>query len=215
MNFKKYTANVFVIESDKKLNKGDIVEVSTKYGKLVECEVWNLVSELRGNFYYSYTRNDGENSQTFALRRAERAERIQANKSKKADEWYSKSKEGADFLSLGEPIKIGHHSEHRHRALIERNWARMGKSVKLRNEADSYDSKIDYWERKANEINLSMPECVEFYEYELIKAEDYHKGLKNGSIPVEHSYSVTYANKKVKDLRRKVRLSHLLWGDVA
>ena len=215
MNFKKYTANVFVIESDKKLNKGDIVEVSTKYGKLVECEVWNLVTELRGKFYYSYTRNDGENSQTFALRRAERAERVQANKNKKADEWYSKSQEGADFLRLAEPIKIGHHSEHRHRALIERNWARMGNSVKLRNEADSYDSKIDYWERKANEINLSMPECVEFYEYELIKAEDYHKGLKNGSIPVEHSYSVTYANKKVKDLREKVRLSHLLWGDVA
>ena len=215
MNFKKYTANVFVIESDKKLNKGDIVEVSTKYGKLVECEVWNLVTELSGKFYYSYTRNDGENSQTFALRRAERAERVQANKNKKADEWYSKSQEGADFLRLAEPIKIGHHSEHRHRALIERNWARMGNSVKLRNEADSYDSKIDYWERKANEINLSMPECVEFYEYELIKAEDYHKGLKNGSIPVEHSYSVTYANKKVKDLREKVRLSHLLWGAVA
>lgn len=215
MNFKKYTANVFVIESDKKLNKGDIVEVSTKYGKVVECEVWNLVSELRGNFYYSYTRNDGENSQTFALRRAERAERIQANKNKKADEWYSKSQEGADFLRLAEPIKIGHHSEHRHRSLIERNWARMGNSVKLRDEASSYDSKIEYWERKANEINLSMPECVEFYEYELIKAEEYHKGLKNGTIPIEHSYSVTYANKKVKDLREKVRLSHLLWGDVA
>lgn len=212
MNFKKYTANVFVIESEEKINKGDIVEVDTKYGKKVECEVWNLVLEKNEKLYYSYTRTDGVNAQTVALRKAERAENAKHNKLKKSDELYSKYQEGADFLKLAEPIKVGHHSEHRHRALIERNWKRMGNSVKLRDEAFSYDNKIDYWEKKANEINLSMPECLEFYEYELIKAEDYHKGLKDGSIPVEHSYSVTYANKKVKDLKEKVRLSSLLWG---
>ncbi len=212
MKFKKYAPNVFVIETETECKKGDVVEVTTKYGKVVLCEIWNLVKEIDERNYYSYTRLDGQNSQTFAKKRAERAERAQSNAERKSDEWYEKSQEGKDFLALAEPIKIGHHSEHRHRALIERNWNRMGKSVELRDKAESYNSKIAYWEKKANEINLSMPECVEFYEYELEKAKDYHKLIKENPELREHSMSLQYANKKVKDLTKKVELAQKLWG---
>ena len=37
------------------------------------------------------------------------------------------SNEGKEFLVMGEPIKIGHHSEKRHRALIERKSQKNGK----------------------------------------------------------------------------------------
>ena len=57
-----------------------------------------------------------------------------------------------------------------------------------------------------------MPESLEFYTYTLEQAKEYHIGLKNGTYQKEHSYSVTYANKKVKDLTRKVELAQKLWG---
>ena len=58
-----------------------------------------------------------------------------ANHAKKSNDYYNASNEGKEFLSIGEPIKIGHHSEKRHRALIERNWNRMGKSVEFEKKA--------------------------------------------------------------------------------
>lgn len=51
------------------------------------------------------------------------------NADKKGSDYKEKSNEGADFLALAEPIKVGHHSEKRHRALIERNWNRMSNAV--------------------------------------------------------------------------------------
>ena len=52
-----------------------------------------------------------------------------SNSIKKSNERMNAAQEGREFLSLGEPIKVGHHSEHRHRALIERNNNRMDKSM--------------------------------------------------------------------------------------
>jgi len=37
--------------------------------------------------------------------------------------------------------------------------------------------------------------------------------LKDGSIAREHSYSLTYANKEVKELKKKVEIAKVLWGD--
>lgn len=123
-----------------------------------------------------------------------------------------KSNEGAEFLRLAEPIKIGHHSEKRHRALIDRNWNRMGNAVKEQSVADEKARKAEYWEKKAEEITLANPESIEYFTYKLEKAKEYHKGLKDGSIPKEHSFSMQYANKDVKELTQKVELAQKLWG---
>ena len=116
-------------------------------------------------------------------------------------------------MSLGEPIKIGHHSERRHRKLIERNWSRMGKSVAETEKAKEYERRAEYWAARANKIDLSMPDSLEFFELELEKARKYHQHLKDNPQERRHSMSLQYANKAVKELEDKVRTAIKLWGE--
>ncbi len=210
--YSKYTANVFLAKCTEKHEKGDVIPVTTKYGKENESIVFNLIYEKDGFFYYSIVREDGFNVQEWAKRRAERLNRYAANAKKKSTEYYKASNEGAEFLSLGEPIKVGHHSEKRHRALIERNWNRMGKSVEYSNKAEAYENRAEYWESKADTINLSMPESIDFFEYKLQKAKEYHEGLKSGKYPRHHSYSLPYAKKDVNEFSKKLELAIKLWN---
>lgn len=48
--FKKYCPNVWVAECDEKHDKGEVITLETKYGKEVECEVYNLVAEKTISF---------------------------------------------------------------------------------------------------------------------------------------------------------------------
>lgn len=207
--FKKYCPNVWVAECDDEYEKGEIIELETKYGKEVECEVYNLVANLNGKYYYSIVRLD----EPYAQRKAEKYRNTAANRAAKSNQYFEASNEGSAFLSLGEPIKVGHHSEKRHRALIERNWNRMGKSVEFAEKAQKAESKAEYWENKAEEITLAMPESLEYFSGKLEKAGAYHEGLKNGTIERTHSYSLTYAKKEVNELKKKVEIAKLLWGD--
>ena len=209
--FKKYCPNVWVAECEEEHAKGEIIELETKYGKDVECEVFNLIGQKNGKDFYSILRVEDK---TYAQRKAERHSNTAANNMNKSESYYNASQEGKDFLSLGEPIKVGHHSEKRHRALIERNNNRMGKSVEYAKKAEESEHKAEYWENKAEEITLAMPESIEYFTSKLERATAYHKGLKDGSIERQHSYSLTYAGKEVKDLTEKVKTAKLLWGDV-
>lgn len=208
--FKKYCPNVWVAECDEEYEKGDIIELETKYGKTVECEVHNLIAKNTEKYFYSVVRLE---EKTYAQKKAEKYNNSVANHMSKSEGFYNASQEGSEFLSLGEPIKVGHHSEKRHRALIERNWSRMGKSVVEADKAKESEHKAEYWENKAEEITLAMPESIEYFSAKLEKAIAYHKGLKDGSIAREHSYSLTYANNEVKELKKKVEIAELLWGE--
>lgn len=211
--YAKYTANVWCAKCTEPHQKGDIIPVTTKYGKENDCIIFNLLLEKDGFFYYSIVRADGFNHQEWAKRRAERHQNAALNAENKSNQYWKASQEGADFLSLGEPIKVGHHSERKHRALIERNWNRMGKSVEMQNKAEESKHRAEYWESKASEINLSMPESIEYYEFMLEKAVAEHEGLKNGTIQREHSYSLTYAKKYRNEYETKLELAKKLWGD--
>jgi hypothetical protein len=212
--YAKYTANVFVAKCPNQHEKGETITIETKYGKEHECVVFNLVHrDKEGNFYYSIVRADGFNMQEYAKQKAERYQNWAAAREKKSNEYYEASQEGKDFLVLAEPIKIGHHSEKRHRALIDRNWNRMAKSVENSKIAEQHESKAEYWERKANDINLSMPESIEFYEYKFEEAKEYHEGLKSGKYARTHSYSLTYAKKAVNELQDKLTTAKKLWGE--
>ena len=57
-----------------------------------------------------------------------------------------------------------------------------------------------------------MPESLEFYEFELEKAKAKHEGLKNGTIPRSHSFSLTYAKKEVNEIEKKLKLAQKLWS---
>jgi len=212
--YAKYTANVFVAKCPEQHEKGETITIETKYGKEHECVVFNLVHRDKdGNFYYSIVRSDGFNYQEYCKAKAERYQSWANSRERKSNEYYQASQEGKDFLALAEPIKVGHHSEKRHRALIERNWNRMGKSVEESKKAEEHESKADYWTRKANAINLSMPESIELYEYKLEEAKMLHEGLKNGTIEKRHSYSLTYAKKDVNKFEALLKDAQKLWGE--
>jgi rRNA maturation protein Rpf1 len=206
--FKKFCPNVWVGECEGEHKKGDVIILETKHGKKVECTVYNLIANKNGLYYYSIVRVE---EKTYAERKAERYNNSVENKIAKSNQYYEASKEGAEFLSLGEPIKVGHHSEKRHRALIERNNNRMSKSVELAKSAEDSKRRAEYWEAKANTITLAMPDSIDFYSYELEKAVALQKGLKDGSIAREHSYSLPYATKAVKELKKKCEIAKLLW----
>lgn len=212
--FTKYCPNVYVAKCQQEYQRGDIITLETKYGKEVECEVHNHLGQTNDGFnLYSITRTDGFNSQARAAAKAERLEGYAANAEKRSTAYYEASQEGRDFLSLGEPIKIGHHSERRHRRLIERNWERMGKSVAESERAKDYERRAEYWADKANKIDLSMPESLAYFEFELEKARKKHQYLKDTPEARSHSMSLQYANKAVKELEDKVRTAIRLWGD--
>ena len=107
--FKKYCPNVWVAECDDEYEKGDIIELETKYGKDVECEVYNLIAEKDGKYYYSIVRTY-PTSHTLKRRQKNTKRKIVVIYVSKSNQ-YEASNEGREFLSLGEPIKVGHHSE--------------------------------------------------------------------------------------------------------
>lgn len=210
--YSKYQPNVFLAKCTERHEKGDTIIVATQYGKEHECIVFNLIGTKDGCCFYSIVRADGYNVQERAKQKAERYQAWANSREKKSNDYYKASNEGADFLVLAEPIKIGHHSEKRHRALIERNYNRMAKSVENTKIAEQHESKAEYWASKADTINLSMPESVEYYEYELERAKMKHEGLKSGEIVRSHSFSLTYAKKEVNELTKKLDLAKKLWA---
>jgi hypothetical protein len=212
--YTKFCPNVFVAKCPEQHDKGEMIILTTKHGQEHKNVVHNFLGKSRdGYFLYSITREDGFNTQERAKNKAEKLEGYAANAEKKSTQFYEASQEGRDFLSLGEPIKIGHHSERRHRKLIERNWERMGKSVAASEKAKEYERRAEYWSERANKIDLSIPDSLEFFEFELEKAKKYHQHLKDNPEARSHSMSLQYANKKVKDIETNLNLAVRLWGD--
>lgn len=210
--YAKYCPNVFVAKCYKKYEKGDTIEIETKYGKTHECIIFNEVLDKNGVFYYSVVRADGFNHQEFCKKRAERRRLWAESANKKSTEYYEKSRKDSAFLSMGEPIKVGHHSEKRHRKIIEQAQNNSSKSVEFSNLANEHESKIGYWEEKSGDINLSMPESLEYFEQEFIKAEENHKKILSGEIPREHNYTLTYAKKHLNEVKKKLDIAKKLWG---
>lgn len=212
--YHKFAPNVFLAKCEEKHEKGEVIDVTTKHGKENESIVFNLVFEREGFFYYSIVRADGFNVQEWAKQRAERRLEWAASAERKSTEFYSKSNKDADFLSLGEPIKVGHHSERRHRKAIDDAWSNMGKSVEMGEKASEHERVAKYWDERANTINLSMPESIDFYEHKLEVAKEYHEGVKSGKYPRSHMYTLTYAKKDVNEAQKNYDLAVRLWGEV-
>lgn len=210
--YSKYCPNVFVAKCEERHEKGETILVTTKYGKENEHIVHNLVMERGGFFYYSITRADGFNCQERAKRKAEKYEQAAINADRRSKEFFQKSEKHADSLSLGEPIKVGHHSERRHRKMIEDAWNNTGKMVAEMDKAEAYRDNAEAWERHSEDINLSMPESIEYYRERLEKATAYHQAMKEGKIERSHSYSLTYAKKAVNEAQKNYDIAVKLWG---
>lgn len=131
----KYCPNVFLAKCTEPHERGEIIPVTTRHGKENDSIVFNLIYERDGFYFYSIIRADGVNVQTHAKKKANKWQDSAERAQQKSNERWAAADEGKDFLSLGEPIKIGHHSERRHRALIERNRSRMDKAMELQKQA--------------------------------------------------------------------------------
>lgn len=210
--FIKYCPNVWVAECEEEYQKGDLIYLETKYGKQVECEVYNFLGYSRNKKrVYSVVRTE---KKSYAERKAEKYNNSAFKNMQKSNEKWQQSQEGKEFLSLGEPIKVGHHSEKRHRALLERNERRIEKAVEFENKAQELMRKAEYWENKANQITLAMPESLDYFKFKLEEAEQHHKDLKDNPGKRQHSFDLTYAKKAVNELKKKVEIAMKLWGDV-
>ena len=211
--YHKFMPNVFLAKCTEKHQRGEVIPVTTRYGKENESIVFNLIFERDGHFYYSIIRNDGMNAQTYAAKKAERINGFASNADKRSDEAYNSraSKHELEFMALGEPIKIGHHSERRHRKLFEKYDNKMRKSIEEKEKAEDYRSRAEYWEGKSKDINISMPESIEYFQFKLEQAEETHRKLKSGEIPRQHSYSLTYAKKDVNTLKKQLEVAVKLW----
>lgn len=150
--------------------------------------------------------------QEWAKRRAERRLEWANSADCKSQEYFDKSNKDRGFLSLGEPIKVGHHSEKRHRKAIEEAWNNTGKAVEMMDKAEEHRRIAKYWEDKADTINLSMPESIDFYEHKLEVATEYHQGLKSGKYPRKHAFSLAYAKKAVNEAQKNYDLAKKLWA---
>lgn len=210
--YKKYCPNVFVASCPEKHEKGDVIILTTKYGKESECIVWNYLGMHEGEHLYSITRADGFNRQEWARRKAEKYSEWAASREKKGADWMEKSNEGHEFLRMAEPIKVGHHSEKRHRALIERNRNRMDNAMMEFDKAAEHEKKAESWENRIDKIDHSMPESLEYFKAKYEKAVELHELLKAKPELREHSYSLTYANKDRKKMKENYELAEKLWG---
>lgn len=211
--YKKFCPNVYVAQCTEQHKKGDIIIVTTRHGKENACRVHNLVAKSENYFFYSITREDGFTNRVRAERKVEKYTKAAEKAHIRSDEWREKAKEGKDFLVLGEPIKIGHHSEKAHRNLIERNHRRMRNCLAEKDKAEMYESKVNYWEKQAKKIDLSMPESLSHYKELLEKAEITHKGLKDGTIKQDHSLHLSYSSKYIRELKKKIEIANVLWGN--
>jgi hypothetical protein len=212
--YSKFVPNVFLAKCTEEHQKGETVTLETKYGNNHECIIFNLMGKKDGFFYYSIVRADGFNVQEWAKRKADRLINASINAENKSTQYFERSNDAVKGIVFGQPILVGHHSEKRHRADLDKSWNAMGKSVEMSKKAEEYESRAEYWSKKANTINLSMPESLDFYEFELEKAKAKHEGLKNGTIERSHSFSLTYAKKELNDIEAKYKLALRLWGDV-
>lgn len=212
--YSKYAPNVFLAKCTEKHEKGETIQVETRYGKENDSIVFNLVFERDGFYYYSIVRADGFNTQEWARQKADKLISYASNAEKRSNDAYKKAdlSESATGIVFGQPILVGHHSEGRHRKTLERADNAMRKSIEESGKAEDYERRANYWESKASTINLSMPESLEYYEFELEKVKAKHEGLKNGTIQRSHSFSLTYAKKEVNEIEGKLKIANKLWA---
>ena len=216
--YKKYCPNVFVAQCEEKHEKGETVTITTRYGKENKHIIHNFLGYTGTKeaplYCYSITRADGFNNQERAMNKVDKLNGYASNAKKRSDDCYNKSNlsEEATGIPFGQPVLVGHHSERAHRKTIEKAKNAMRKSIEEDKKVTDYQNRIKYWEKMSNTVNLSMPESLEFFNTQLEEAITYHKGLKDGSIKRGHSFSLTYANKKVNDLKNKCKFAAKLWA---
>ena len=211
--YAKYCPNVFVAKCTEEHAKGETIMVTTKYGRENECIVWNKVAERDGYYYYSITRADGYNCQERAKAKAEKLQASAERAEAQAHASYERACEATRGIEFGQPILVDHYSAKYHRAALKRSDAAMSKSVEMSRKSDEYENRAKYWEQRANVVNLSMPESIEYYAYKVEQLIRTHQYLKDHPEARPHSFALTYAKKDLNQAQKDYETAVKLWGE--
>ena len=119
-------------------------------------------------------RSDFEDRKEAKIERyGERAEKARHE----ADVQHKKAEDIGSMIPLGQPILVGHHSEKRHRAAIEKIRTAHRKSIEASDKADYYEEKIDTVESN-DAISGDDPEAVTRYKEKLAELEAAQERMK-------------------------------------
>lgn len=210
--FRKYTSGVYCMASAcDTLELGDGAEITTRRGKVVPVTVWKRLGVARsdGATLYSVTRDDGFCRKEWMTRKLARQENAATRQERLSDEYSTKSNKDRAFLSLGEPIKIGHHSEKRHRKAIDDAWNNMGKSVEASRKAEKHEDKAaTLAARLAREISLDTPESVDLLVERIADLEQTREEIK--ARPHE-SYELSNLGANIRRYRKRLETARKLW----
>ena len=209
--FRKYCPGAYVLETERDdYERGDLVNVTTRNGKNVEIRIWKRIFARNGVTYYSYVRSDGMSRNEWLLKKAARYANASAKNAQKSDQFYDKSRQDADFLSLGEPIKIGHHSERRHRSAIEKANNNMRKSVEAKAKAAEQAEKAESLAAKAEtEIAIDVPESIELLEAKISNLKQERDALKASKS--YQSFELTNIGANIRRYEARLKSAENLW----
>ncbi|WP_413711773.1 DUF3560 domain-containing protein [Rhizobium sp. Rhizsp82] len=211
MQFKKYTTGVYCLETETDdLTHGSVVEVTTRHGKNVAVMIWKKLLTKAGKTYYSYVREDGMDRKAWQARKVEKLQNAAARQNELSDSHYAKSNQHRDFLSLGEPIKVGHHSERRHRKLFEDANRHMAKCVEASRKADGQLERAETIEsRLAYEINLDTPDSLELLTQRVQDLEHKRDALKaSGNY---ESFQLSNLGANIRRYKERLATAQKLW----
>lgn len=209
--FKKYATGVYCMQSgNADFQHNDNTIITTKYGKEIAVIIWKKLFTKNDLTYYSVVREDGfcrkEWMQRKAGKRAEQAERAEA----KSNKYYEKSNKHRDFLSLAEPIKIGHHSEKRHRKIIDDAYNNMGKSVAESKKAKNLEHKAETLACNAEiQINLDAPESLDLLQERVAYLEKKRDALKASK--KYQSFELTNLGANIRRYKERLETAKKLW----
>ena len=209
--FKKYTAGVYaMLSEDDNLQHGDAATIETRHGKEVNVTVWKKLGKHRdGGTMYSVTRDDGIDRKEWLKRKVERQQNAALRQEKNMADYHAKSRKHADFLSLGEPVKVGHHSERRHRKIIDDAWNNMGKSVAAADKAERHQDKAETLEQRLKrDINLDTPESVEFLTQRVADLEAQREAIKANP---HEGWEVSNLGATIRRYKERLDTARVLW----
>lgn len=120
--------------------------------------------------------------------RVERFERYSDSAAKRSEEAYQRSRDAVDGIPFGQPILVGHHSEGRHRAAINRSHRAMDRSVYEQRKAAYWAERQEAAERHAayKERPDVIARRIERYETDLRQVERRNDGSEFDRRWIEH-----------------------------
>jgi hypothetical protein len=144
MNYTKINLKGFAfwcLSTEKEFEPGSDVEIELKWGGTDERIIAKKVGAKDGKNIYTLIPNN--KSRNKKEKRAERYSAWSDKNTEKSNERYNANDIYRDFLSLGEPIKVGHHSEKRHRGIFNKYDNNMRKSIEFSDKAESQASRAE------------------------------------------------------------------------